>query len=111
MKFDKDEIRVKAGSTVELTLNHIGSLPIEAMGHNFVLLGNGVDMAAFASKAVKAKENDYIPEGFEIIAHTKMIGGGESTKITFEAPAAGTYDFICSFPGHYAMMRGKFIVD
>jgi azurin len=111
MKFDTEEIRVRAGSKVSLTLNHIGSLPKEAMGHNVVILGKGVDVGAFASKAVMAKDNDYIPEGFEIVAHTKMLGGGESTSITFEAPAAGTYDFICSFPGHYAMMRGKFIVE
>jgi len=111
MRFDTDEIRVRAGATVALTLNHTGTLPKAAMGHNVVILGSGVDVATFASAAVKAKDNDYIPEGFEIIAHTKMLGGGESTSITFEAPPVGSYDFICSFPGHYAVMRGKFIVE
>ena len=41
----------------------------------------------------------------------KLIGGGEETTVTFDAPAKGTYDFICSFPGHYALMKGKFIVE
>ncbi|MEM6771051.1 MAG: plastocyanin/azurin family copper-binding protein, partial [Bacteroidota bacterium] len=27
------------------------------------------------------------------------------------APAAGEYDFICTFPGHYGVMKGKFIVE
>ena len=58
-----------------------------------------------------AKDNGYIPEGDDIIAHTKMIGGGESVEITFDAPAAGTYDYICPFPGHYGIMKGKFIVE
>jgi azurin len=40
-----------------------------------------------------------------------MIGGGEQTTITFDAPEKGVYDFICSFPGHVALMQGKFIVE
>jgi azurin len=40
-----------------------------------------------------------------------MLGGGETTTIAFTAPAAGTYDYICSFPGHYGMMKGKLIVE
>ena len=111
MRYDKDELRVKAGSTVELTLNHTGQLAKEAMGHNVVILKPGTDIASFAQKAFTARNNDYIPEGDAIIAHTKLIGGGESTIITFEAPAKGTYDFICSFPGHYGLMQGKFIVE
>ena len=63
-------------------------------------------------KAAASKSNDYIPEGtIEVIAHTKMIGGGETTVIEFVAPEAGTYTYICSFPGHYAMMKGKLIVE
>lgn len=111
MRFDKEELRVKAGAKVELTLNHSGQLPKEAMGHNVVILKPGTDLASYAEKAFAAKANDYIPEGNETIAYTKLIGGGESTTITFDAPPEGTYDFICSFPGHYALMKGKFIVE
>ncbi len=112
MKFDQTELRVKAGQQVELTMIHVGKLPKEAMGHNFVLLQAGVDLTAFATEAMTAIETDYVPEGGEqVIAYTKLLGGGESTTITFDAPAAGTYDFLCSFPGHNALMRGKFIVE
>ncbi|HER40108.1 MAG TPA: azurin [Salinimicrobium catena] len=110
MRFDKSEIRVKAGEKIKLTLNHTGKLPKTAMGHNFVLLEKGVDMADFAMKAMNAKDREYIPAK-GVIAHTKLIGGGESTTIEFTAPAKGTYEFLCSFPGHYAMMKGKFIVE
>lgn len=110
MRFDTSEIKVKAGEKVRLTLNHTGKLPKTAMGHNFVLLQKGVDMADFAMKAMNAKASDYIPAK-GVIAHTKLIGGGESTTIEFTAPAKGTYQFMCSFPGHYAMMKGKFIVE
>ena len=111
MRFDKEELRVKAGATVELTLNHTGQLPKESMGHNLVILKLGTDITSFARKAIPAKDSEYIPEGDEIIAHTKLLAGGESTTISFTAPDKGTYDFICSFPGHYALMKGKFIVE
>lgn len=112
MQFNKKELKVKAGQTVRLTLTHVGEMPKNVMGHNWVLLKKGTDINEFGQKAVAAASNDYIPEeGAQIIAHTDLIGGGESTTIEFTAPAAGTYDFICSFPGHYAIMQGKFIVE
>ena len=112
MKFNLSEIKVEAGTTVKLTLKHVGKLPKQAMGHNFVLLKKGVEMKDFAMTAMKARDNDYIPESTDqIIAHTKIIGGGESVTIEFEAPEKGEYTFICSFPGHYALMNGKFIVE
>jgi azurin len=112
MRFNLDEIRVKEGETVRLTLRHVGELPENAMGHNFVLLQQGTDINEFGQEAATASDNDYIPEGTDkVIVHTEMIGGGEETSIEFTAPEAGIYDFICSFPGHYVQMRGKFIVE
>lgn len=113
MQFDKKELRAKAGQKVKLTLKHSGKLAKEAMGHNVVILKSGMDVAAFAVKAIDAKDKEYIPESesANIIAHTKLIGGGESDTIEFTAPAAGTYPFLCSFPGHYGFMKGEFIVE
>lgn len=112
MKFDKEEFTVKAGQEVTLTFRHTGKIGKKVMGHNFVLLKEGTSVPEFSSKAAAAGEvNDWIANEDQIIAHTKMLGGGESTKITFTAPAAGTYDFICSFPGHSGLMKGKFIVE
>lgn len=112
MRYDKSEIIVSEGQTVVLTLNHTGKLPVTSMGHNFVLLAEGTVVADFAVAAMSEKDNNYIPADENgIIAHTKIIGGGESDTITFTAPEKGTYDFICSFPGHYAVMKGKFIVQ
>ncbi len=111
MKFDLSEIRVPANSAVTLTLVNEGELPKAAMGHNFVLLAKGTDVADYALRAIQAGiAKEHIPSGTETIAYTKLLGGGESETITFDAPPAGEYDFICSFPGHYGMMKGKFIV-
>ena len=112
MRFDLDKIEVKAGQTVKLTLIHAGQMPKATMGHNWVLLAQGVNLMEFAGAAVGASANDYIPadRAEQVLAHTKMLGGGEKTTIEFTAPAAGEYEFLCSFPGHAALMKGKFIV-
>ncbi|MCC8358336.1 azurin [Salinimicrobium sediminilitoris] len=110
MRFDTNEIKVKAGEKIKLTLNHTGKMAKNVMGHNFVLLTKGTDVNKFGRAAMDEKENEYIPST-GVIAHTKLIGGGESTTIEFTAPAKETYDFVCSFPGHYSIMKGKFIVE
>lgn len=113
IKFNLEEIKATAGQTVVLTLVHVGKLPETAMGHNWVLLTQGTDINEFGIEASKAQDTDYIPEDTaNVIVHTELIGGGEETSIEFTAPEeAGTYDFICSFPGHYTTMQGKFIVE
>lgn len=112
MQFDKNEIKVKAGQTVRLTLRHTGQMQENVMGHNFVLLEQGTNINEFGQEAARAADNEYIPENSDqIIAHTELIGGGETTTVEFTAPDAGSYTFICSFPGHYAIMQGKFIVE
>ena len=113
MQFNKNELTAKAGETVRLTLEHSGELPENVMGHNVVILKQGTDVTDFAQKAAQAAANDYIPENTDnVIAHTEMIGGGETTTVEFQAPEEpGTYTFICSFPGHYVQMQGQFIVE
>ena len=114
MQYDKKAFEVTEGQKVTLTLKHSGQLPVVAMGHNVVILKPGTDLAAFAVKCAPAKETGYIPADAEskalIIAHTKMLGGGESDTITFTAPAAGSYPYLCTFPGHFAVMQGVMTV-
>ncbi len=111
MRFNLSEITVAKGDTVVLTLKHVGKLPKAAMGHNWVLLAKGTEINSFATSALQARDNEYIPTSDNIITHTALIGGGEETTIEFVAPAVGEYNFICTFPGHYALMKGKFIVE
>ena len=111
MKFDKNELIVFEGQEITLTLNHTGKMNKEIMGHNFVLLKKETDLDDFAQRAMLARENEYIPDGNETIAYTKMIGGGESDTITFSAPEKGSYTYICTFPGHYGLMKGILIVS
>ncbi|HJR99464.1 MAG TPA: azurin [Flavobacterium sp.] len=112
MQYSVTELRAPAGK-ITLTLKHVGKMEKIAMGHNLVILKPGTDISDFTLKAVDAKDTDYIPvsEKAKVIAHTKIIGGGESDVIEFTINEPGTYDFICSFPGHVSMMKGKLIVE
>ena len=108
MTFDKTEFVVKAGEELTLLLLNDGTSPKEAMGHNVVVLNQGSDVDAFAFAASSAADNEYIPkdkEG-EIIIHTKLLGPKESDQVKFKIDKPGTYNFICSFPGHSATMKG-----
>ncbi len=83
------------------------------MGHNWVLTKT-TDMTALANEAAKAGlDKDYLPPGDKrVIAHTKVIGGGQSTSVKFSTSTltkGGDYTFFCSFPGHYGLMKGKFV--
>jgi azurin len=87
-------------------------LPKEAMGHNWVLLKANADVTAFATAAMTAKETDYIPPALkdQVLASIPVLGPKKTGEVTFKAPAAGTYNFICSFPGHYMIMKGTLTV-
>ncbi len=114
MAFAVTRIEAAAGQEIELTIRHTGRMTKEQMGHNWVLLAKGTDKNAFAMAAVAARDNDYLPPDRmeNVLAHTKMIGGGQSDTITFTVPEeTGEYDFVCTFPGHtLAGMVGVLVV-
>ncbi|MFT4247553.1 MAG: azurin [Pseudomonas sp.] len=111
MKFDQSTIKLAPDCTeVSLTLKHSGKMAATVMGHNWVLT-KSADFQAVANAGLRAKiEDSYLPkDDARVIAHTKVIGGGESTTIKFSTAKlqkGGAYTFFCSFPGHWAMMKG-----
>lgn len=108
-----DLFKVKAGEEITLTLKNVGQLPKESMGHNLVILTPGTDHAEFGGEAFKAKDSDYIPATFasSIVAHTKLLGPGESDTIKFKFDTPGVYTYVCSFPGHWGTMHGTIVVE
>lgn len=115
MQFDTRQFIVDKGSTVRLTFKNVGKLPKIAMGHNLVILKQGVSALAFGSKCLSAGANavNPLPESVktDVLASTKLLGPGESETITFKVPdEPGDYQYVCTFPGHFAMMRGVMTV-
>ena len=114
MKFSVTTIEAKPGEQLKIVLKNIGTLPKEAMGHNWVLLKKGADAAAFSTAAVAAKAQDYVPDNLknQVVAHTKLIGPKQTDEITFTVPSEpGDYPYLCSFPAHYVVgMKGTLTV-
>jgi len=111
MTFDTKEIKVsKSCKTFTIDLKHVGNLPKHVMGHNLVV-AKSTDVQGISTDGIAAGvDKDYLKaDDARVIAHTKLIGGGESDSVTFDVSkldAAGSYEFFCSFPGHAALMKG-----
>lgn len=115
MKFSVTEITAEPGQEINVELKTVSDYPKAAMAHNFVLLNANVDATKVANTSARAVENDYIAPSMtdKIIAYTDLAGGGETVEVTFTAPEEpGKYEYICTFPGHYAGgMKGVLIVQ
>ena len=115
MKFDKTGFDVKAGTKVKLVFKNVGKIPKIAMGHNVVILKKGITAIAFGQKALAGGANavNALPDSVkgDVLAHTKLLGPDETDTIIFDAPKeTGDYEYVCTFPGHFALMRGKMSV-
>ena len=116
IQYDKKQLKITSDcSQVELTLTHTGKLPAESMGHDWVLV-KAEDMSAVSSDGLTAGiANNYVKKDDpRVIAHTKVVGGGESTSVTFATSAlkkGQSYKYLCTFPGHNALMNGDFIIE
>ena len=114
LMYDTKTFTVKAGQQVKLTFNN--THPAVPQPHNWVLGKVGTkDKLLAAAMAVmtdpKGLEKGYIPETPDVLQHTKLLQPNTSETITFVAPAAGDYPYICTFPGHGIMMNGIMKVE
>ncbi len=114
MSYSLSRITAKPGERLRIVFFSTGTLPKLVMAHNWLLLRLGVDPKGFADDAVLARETDFIPpkRKNQVIAGSVLIGPGERDEISFTVPkVAGTYHYICTFPGHFAAgMAGELLV-
>ena len=115
MQFDKNVLEVSSScSEVQLTLKHSGNQAKDMMGHNVVIVATESFEAVIDTINMGVGiENGYLPDSSEVLVKTAMIGGGETTQITFDLSKfkeGGDYTFFCSYPGHYSIMKGKFVI-
>ena len=110
LKFDQTLITSKAGARIRFVFRNS-----DDMLHNFVLCapgkGHAVGTASLALGVDGAAKN-YVPDSPDVLYHTALTLPETSDTIYFVAPTTpGDYDFICSFPGHFALMKGIFRVE
>ncbi len=114
MQYDITAIDARADQPCKITLKNVGTLPKVSMGHNLILLKLHTDASAFLATSATHGATEYIDpaQTANVIANTKLLGPGETDTVSFPAPhVSGNYDFICSFPGHYAAgMKGVLVV-
>ncbi|NYT36724.1 azurin [Allopusillimonas soli] len=112
MQFNTKEISIdKTCKEFTIKLEHTGKLPKNAMGHNVVISKKSDEKGIATDGMAAGLDNNYVkPDDPRVIAHTDVVGGGESTSVTFDVSKLSEgedYAFFCSFPGHWAVMTGK----
>ncbi|MCH8987426.1 MAG: auracyanin [Chloroflexi bacterium] len=108
LQFNINSLSAPAGAEVVVTFNNSSSVNT----HNWALVQAGTKDAVAADGTAAGPANNWLPvNDSRVIGSTVLIGPGESAQATFTAPSAGTYQFVCTFPGHNFTMFGDFIVN
>ena len=113
MLFTETELKVKAGKPVKLIFKNP-----DATQHNIVILDrNGdVEKVGMAGNEM-AKDPDgikkhFVPDDKSILHHSKLLDPNTVETLRFIAPKKpGKYPYVCTFPGHWVLMRGVMIVE
>jgi len=113
LRYDTAEIEVERGKPFELTFENTDAMP-----HNVVFVQPGTFQAV--AEAVQTQAPDkldaqgraYVPANDpRVFAATKLVEPGKQETLRIVAPAKpGTYEYVCTFPGHWAVMHGKLVV-
>ena len=112
MQFAPTELRVRAGQPVRIVFENPDLMP-----HNLLLTAPGADEEVGALADLMAAEpgalaRHYVPASPRILHATPLVEPGRRAELAFTAPATpGRYPYLCTFPGHWRMMRGVLIVE
>lgn len=114
LAYDTKEFKVKAGQKVKLTFNN--THPAVPQPHNILIAKAGskdklLALAMGMATAPDGMAKGFIPDSPDILFHTKLLQPNQTEVLEFTAPAAGEYPYMCSFPGHGAIMNGVMKVE
>ncbi|NNM29883.1 MAG: hypothetical protein HKO57_10190 [Akkermansiaceae bacterium] len=111
--FTKSGFTVKRNKPVKLTLSNP-----DATQHNLVILAAGtpveeIGMAANEmAKSPAGLKKHFIPDDPRVLHHTRLLDPDTAETLRFIAPKKpGTYPFVCTFPGHWILMKGEMVVE
>lgn len=115
MQYDVGSIAVPVScKKFTINLKHGGTMPATSMGHNVVITKASDQDAVDKDGMAAGASAGYVKAGdARVIAHSKVVGGGESTSVSFDPSKikdGGPFVFFCSFPGHATMMHGSISV-
>ena len=111
MLYTQEKFSVKPGQPVKL----IFSNP-DATQHNLVIVKPGAleEVGLAGNELAKDPEGvkkGFIPESDKILFHTKLLDPESVEILRFKAPEkSGVYPYLCTFPGHWVIMKGEMTV-
>jgi len=103
MAYDVTEFEVPAGAEVRLTLVNTS----RTMFHNWVLVQPRSEDEVGSKGILVGIEKSWVPDLPAVLAATRAAPPGTQVRVTFRAPAPGTYPYLCTVPGHQIAMRGR----
>ena len=112
MQFAPRELRAKAGQPVRLVFDNPDSMP-----HNFVLVAVGADeevglLADQMATDPTGLAQHFVPASPKVLHATPLVNPTARAELVFTAPPQpGRYPYLCTFPGHWRIMRGVLIVE
>jgi azurin len=109
LEFDVTKLTVKEGERIKLVF--VNKATLDVMPHNWVLIRPGTADKVGAAGQEKGEAGDYVDPSPDVLAYTPVAKHGETVEVTFTAPPAGTYPYICTVMGHWLSMKGELIVE
>ncbi len=105
LKFNLSTVTVRAGTRVKMTFNNT-----DDMLHNVVIVTpNSADDVGSAAlnMGLSGERLSFVPNSPKVLFHTSLLQPNKSETIYFTAPSKpGDYPYVCTYPGHYLVMRG-----
>jgi azurin len=108
LEFDVTKLTVKEGERVKVVFENKATLDV--MPHNWVLIRPGTADKVGAAGQEKGEAGHYVDPSPDVLAYTPMAKHGQTVEVTFTAPPAGTYPYICTVMGHWLSMKGELVV-
>ena len=112
MQFAPRELRARAGQPVRIVFENPDSMP-----HNFVLVARGAEeevglLADEMASDPTSLAKHFIPASPKVLHATPLVNPSARAELVFTAPTQpGRYPYLCTFPGHWRIMRGVLIVE
>ncbi|MEM0897850.1 MAG: plastocyanin/azurin family copper-binding protein, partial [Verrucomicrobiota bacterium] len=111
MLFTVTQFEVEAGQPVKLLFTNP-----DATAHNLLISTPGsLEEVGMAGNEM-AKDPDgfkkhFVPKSKKVLHATKLLPPNTAEVLRFHAPEKpGTYPYLCTFPGHWVIMKGEMIV-
>ena len=112
MRYDTPRLVVEAGKPFEIIVQNDDFMP-----HNLVVVKPGAREAVGNAAAtmqpdkLDSARRAFVPKSPDILAATRLIESGQRESLKMTAPTTtGDYEYVCTFPGHWTVMWGQFVV-